>query len=257
MKLTIIIPAKNEEKRIGRTLDSYLPFFQKKFKKDFKIFVVLNGCSDNTIGEIKKRQKKYSQLIFKDIKESIGKGRALIIGFQESKSELIGYVDADLSTPPEAYLDLVEHLTKFDGCIASRWIQGARVSPKQPFSRRVASRSFNVLVNVVLGLHVKDSQCGAKVFKAYALKHVLKDLHITNWAFDINLLYLLKLHGYHIKEIPTVWHDTLGSNLKLKKASTEMFFSVLRLRLLYSPLHDLVKVYDKMPEGWKLHHRIK
>ncbi len=257
MKLAIIIPAKNEETRIGKTLEEYLSYFQKRFKNDFELLVVLNGCTDNTAKVIQQIQKKYKQLQCKDIKEAIGKGRALITGFHSVDSDFIGYVDADMSTSPEAFDELLQKLENFDGAFASRWISGAVVSPKQPFIRRVASRNFNLLTNLLFGLHVKDSQCGAKVFRREALFKVYDELAITNWAFDVNLLFLLKLHGFRVKEVPTVWHDSLGSQLRITKASVQMFFSLMRLRLIYSPFPWIVEVYDKLPEGLKIHHRIK
>ena len=257
MKLSIIIPAKNEEKRIRKTLESYLSYFQKKFKNDFSILVVLNGCTDNTLFIIKEIKKKHKQLEYKDIKEAIGKGKALIIGFHNVNADFIGYVDADLSTSPETFDELLPYLENFDGAIASRWIKGAFVSPKQPLLRRIASRSFNLLTQTLFGLSFRDSQCGAKVFRKKALFKVYDELAITNWAFDVNLLFLLKIHGFHVKEVPTTWKDSLGSQLKIHKASVQMFFSLLRLRLLYSPFSFVVKTYDQLPEEFKLHHHIK
>ena len=94
-KLSVVIPAYNEEKRIHRTLDSYAKFFSKKVK-DFEIIVVLNNCNDNTLKIVKNfKNKKIKYLNFK---EAIGKGGAILEGFKVAKGDLIGFVDADMAT---------------------------------------------------------------------------------------------------------------------------------------------------------------
>ena len=103
-KVSIIIPAHNEEKRIGRTLKEYISYFKRK-KLNFQIIVVLNACSDNTL----KIVKKYKELEILNFKQG-GKGFAIIEGFKKAlkkKSNLIGFVDADMATPPVAFYDLI------------------------------------------------------------------------------------------------------------------------------------------------------
>ena len=246
MELSIIIPAYNEEKRISSTLSDYSLFFNNVYKKNYEIVVVLNGCKDNTLGVVKKLSKKYKSIRYINFDDAIGKGRAVIEGFKSANGKLIGFVDADDSTKPDAYYELVKNIDGFDSIIASRWIDGAEVSPQQPIVRRIASRTFNFLVRLFLGIEVHDSQCGAKLFKKSSLKSVLPHLGITRWAFDVDLLYQFKRNGFSIKEIPTVWSDSPGSSLNVKKASKEMFLAIVRLRLIYSPFKFIVKIYDKL-----------
>ncbi|MFA4887218.1 MAG: dolichyl-phosphate beta-glucosyltransferase [Candidatus Nanoarchaeia archaeon] len=244
MKLSIVIPAYNEEKRIGKTLDSYLTYFTKHYKKDYELIVVLNGCRDNTFGVVQSFSK-HIQLKILEFKEAIGKGAAVIRGFNASHGDYIGFVDADLSTSAEEYHKLVLNIEPSDCIIASRYIKGAHVEPKQPLSRRIASRGFNILIRILFGLNVKDSQCGSKLFKKHALKTILPSIGTTRWAFDIDLLYQLKRKGFTYKESPTVWKDAAGSTLNIKKAIVEMFLAVIRLRLVYSPFIFIVKIYNK------------
>jgi hypothetical protein len=160
---------------------------------------------------------------------------------------LIGFVDADGSTPPAAFQDLVSNIGPADAIIASRWMRGAQVSPRQSWSRRMASRLFNLCVHTLfgLGLSVSDTQCGAKLIKKDAIRQILPHLGITRWAFDVDLLYQLYRAGYKIIEIPTVWHDVAGSRLEIAKASIEMLVALVRLRLLYSPFKGIVGFYDR------------
>jgi glycosyltransferase involved in cell wall biosynthesis len=256
MKLSIIIPAHNEEKRIEETLRQYSHFFQKKYKKDFEIIVILNGCLDDTLGIVKKIAKKYKQIKYFDFKQS-GKGFAIIKGFKASRGELIGFVDADCSTSPESFYDLVKRINGYGGIIASRWMKGSIVHPKQPFSRRLASRLFNFLVRFLFGIRSQDTQCGAKLFKKDAIKRILPGLGITAWAFDIDLLYRLKEQGYSIKDIPTTWSDKGNSRLNVGKTSFQMFLAVIRLRLINSPFRFIVRAYELLPENIKIHRRLK
>ncbi len=256
MELSIIIPAYNEEKRIRRTLSVYLPFFLKKFGHRFELWVVLNGCKDNTLSVVRSFSR-YKQLHILNIPEAIGKGGAIIEGFKCAKGQFVGFVDADCSTGPEAFFDLYTARHSADAILASRWIQGAIVSPPQTFFRILSSRVFNLLVRVFFRLPIYDTQCGAKLFSKNALKKILPTLGVTRWAFDVDLLYQLRTHGFKSVEIPTVWSDMHGSQLNLRKASIEMFFAVIRLRLLYSPFHFFISLYDRLPGGIKLHHYLK
>ena len=256
MKISIVIPAHNEEQRIGKTLDEYANFFRKKYKNKFEIIVVLNGCIDNTLGVIKKVKKRYNQINYLDFKQS-GKGFAIIEGFKVSKGDLIGFTDADASTNARAFNDLIKNINGYECIIASRWIKGAVVKSKQPFSRILAGRAFNFLVRSLFGLKVHDTQCGAKLFRKEIIKKILPKIGITEWAFDVDFLYHLKKEGFKIKEIPTVWHDKPHSKLNLAKTTIEMFSAIIRLRLDYSCLKFIVRVYDLLPEIIKIHHKQK
>jgi glycosyltransferase involved in cell wall biosynthesis len=255
MKLSIIIPAHNEENRISKTLEEYCRFFSKKCKKEFEIIVVLNGCTDRTLDIVRRFKRKYSQIKYLNFMQS-GKGFAIIQGFKAARGELIGFTDADCSTPPEAFYDLIENINGFGGIIANRWMKESIVRPKQPLSRRMASRIFNLLVRALFGIKSQDTQCGAKLFKKEAIKKVLPNIGITAWAFDIDLLYQLKKKGYKIKDIPTVWSDKGHSKLNVAKTSFQMFLAVVRLRLINSPFKFVVRAYDLLPENIKIYHKL-
>lgn len=244
MKLSIIIPAHNEEKRIEITLKDYASFFQKKYKNNFEIIVVLNGCRDNTLDVVRKMKRKYSRIKYLSFAQS-GKGFAILEGFKSASGELIGFTDADDSTTAREFNKLIEKIGNFDGIIASRWIKGSVVQPKQPFTRIIASRAFNMLVRILFGLNVYDTQCGAKLFRKDALKKAMLNIGIADWAFDIDLLYQLKKNNSRMLEIPITWKDSKGSKLNIAKTSLQMLLAILRLRLIYSPFSFMIRFYDK------------
>ncbi len=256
-KLSIVIPAYNEEQRIIKTLNEYYEFFNNKFKNDFEIIVIVNGSTDKTIEIVKTFSKKNKNLIYKDIKEKIGKGGAILEGFKIAQGSLIGFVDADLATSPKSFYDLIDKINDYDGIIASRWMKGSKINIKQPLLKRIGSRGFNFLIRILFGLNFKDTQCGAKLFKKQVIKDVLEDLTITRWAFDVNLIYSVLKKKYKIKEIPTEWNAVKASHFNLFKAIPEMALGLLRLRLVYSPFKFIVKIYDKLPGFLKLNHYLK
>jgi glycosyltransferase involved in cell wall biosynthesis len=239
-RISIIIPAWNEEERIEKTLKSYINSFKKDFT-NFEVIVVTDGSEDATPKIVERLSKKYDCIrhVHPDIK--LGKGGAIIEGFKLASGDIIGFVDADCSTPPASIKLLIENLDNCDGVIASRWANGSTVGKKQPFARRVASRTFNLLVRILFGFEFEDTQCGTKFFRKDAIKSVTNELGLTDWAFDIDLLYRLHKKNYLIKEIPIAWNDQTGSKLDLGKTSIKMFFSVIGLRVKTSRLAFLAK----------------
>jgi glycosyltransferase involved in cell wall biosynthesis/O-antigen/teichoic acid export membrane protein len=250
MRLSIVIPAHNEEHRIGPMLDAYLPFFTGRYGDDVEFLVVVNGSTDDTEGVIGRHGKLYPGLRVLVEREPVGKGGALMIGFREAKGDFVGFVDADGSTPPEAFHDLMDNLGDAGVIIASRWCPGAQVSPRQSLDRRLSSRLFNLIVRILFGLKLTDTQCGAKLMQRKALQAVLPILGITRWAFDVDLLFQLRRAGFAIKEIPTIWHDVAGSKVQIGKASTEMMLALARLRLIYSPFSWVVSFYNRFLAPW-------
>lgn len=250
MRLSIVVPAHNEEQRIGRMLGAYLPFFTERYGRDVEFLVVINGTTDGTENVVAEYASRFP--VVKTIVEPgrIGKGGALMLGFRAAAGDRVGFVDADGSTPPEAFQALVDGLGDADAIIASRWCRGARVSPRQPLDRRLASRVFNLLTRLFFGLRLTDTQCGAKLMTRAALGAILPKLGITQWAFDVDLLLQLRRGGYRIREIPTVWCDVEGSKLQVRRASPEMLLALTRLRLIYSPFRWVVGFYDRFLGPW-------
>lgn len=243
MKLSIIVPAYNEEGRIRPFLDAYARHFFGRCGDDVEFVVVVNHSTDRTaaIAESFRWEGRALRVIVDPA--DIGKGAALMKGFAAARGALVGFVDADGATPPEAFQDLVDGIGSAGAIIASRWLPGSRITPP-PWSRRVASRAFNGLVRRLFRLRITDTQCGAKLLTRDAVRAVLPKLGTTRWAFDVDLLFQLRRAGFSIKEVPTVWNDQPGSRLRVGRAAFEMFAAVIRLRLLFSSFRWIVSVYD-------------
>jgi glycosyltransferase involved in cell wall biosynthesis len=243
--LLLLIPAYNEERRIGPVLRDYAEYFFHHHPGRFRIVVVLNGCRDDTLGVVRSAEQRYLSISHTVFPGAIGKGGALIEGLKLAPlADLIGYVDADGATPPKAFHDLVKAVVEGgpDCAIGSRWMPGAVIHHFQPGKRRLASRLFHGFVEAFFRMGIADTQCGAKVMRRHAIEAVHDRLTIADLAFDVNLLYSLKSAGYRIAEVPTEWSDKSGSKVVFDtRTSLNMLLSLVRLRLIYSPIYKWMR----------------
>jgi len=246
----LLIPAYNEEQRIGPVLREYAQYFRGHYSGQFQIVVVLNGCRDNTL-QVVQSAADFPEIRWIEFKAPIGKGGALIEGLRLwPQADLIGYVDADGATAPPAFLDLIQQCDNVDCAIGSRWIEGAIIQHTQSLRRRIYSRLFHMLVELLFGMRIKDTQCGAKVMRRQAMEKVHPNLRIADVAFDINLLFSLKRAGFTVREVPTTWTDKIGSKMALNKGALAIILSVLRLRIIYIPwLYALLRPFHPL-EAW-------
>lgn len=97
--------------------------------------------------------------------------------------------------------------------------------------RRISSKAFNILVNIIFNLGFEDTQCGAKFFRKEAISDVLNDLKTKEFEFDVELLWKLKKKGYNVVEYPITWKHSEGSSFSLFNGP-KMIFSLLKVRLL-------------------------
>lgn len=255
--ISIIVPVYNEEKLIGRFLEKYLAFFlslRKDCKIDFEIIVVINNTTDNSEKIVREFCKKHKEVSCLNLKER-GKGLAIIEGFKNAvrkKSDFIGFVDADMSTSPEAFYELVEKIKSdktIDGVIANRWDKKS-VRRNQTLTRVIVSRGYNFGIRTLFLFPYRDTQCGAKIFRRGILEENIKKLVTSNWGFDAALLYCLRKESHaKIVSIPTIWNDRRDSKINLKKTPLLMVLSAIRLRLIHSPFKFIIRFYRKILRG--------
>ena len=236
--LLLLIPAYNEEARIEPVLREYADFFGRNYAGKFQLVVILNGCRDNTLGVVQLVAKDFPAVSWLDFPAPIGKGGALIEGLKlAGHADIIGYVDADGATGPAAVLKLLPYLNQADCVIGSRWLPGSVLLKAQPKFRQIISRCFHFIVELLFWLHIKDTQCPCKLMRRAAVEKIHSNLRIADLAFDVNLLVALHRAGFRILEIPVEWTDVIGSKVtaSLFRSSLAMFFSVVRVRLIYWP----------------------
>jgi dolichyl-phosphate beta-glucosyltransferase len=232
-KLVIVIPAYNEEKRIEKSLTTYIQYFKTCTQVTAHFLVVCNNCSDNTVAICKRLQKTHPELNYLDLQPG-GKGFAVKQGFLKALEykniDYIGFVDADLATQPPYFYELITEIQGHDGAIASRYKKGARVWPNRPFIRKIGGQFYNWILRHNFHFDVRDTQCGAKLFTYNTIKTVATHMKETGWSFDLELLYLCQLFDKDIVEVATTWSDIPGSHLKISGSYKEFISAPIRIK---------------------------
>ncbi len=230
--ISIVIPAYNVAEHLKNVITALLDI------KNVEIIIAEDGSLDGTKEIAEELAKKYENVILTGSSKRSGKGGAIKRGFEISKGDVVGFMDADESIGIKDLKNLLDALAdadadvnaNVDAVIASRWLKASKITKKQPLRRRVASRVFNILIRLIFNLPFKDTQCGAKVFKKEVIKDILSEIKANGFEFDVELLWKLKNRGYKIKEVPITWKHEERSSFKLSYAP-QMLLSLLKIRV--------------------------
>jgi dolichyl-phosphate beta-glucosyltransferase len=208
-ELSIVIPAYNEQERIGRTLDSIASFLDER-SVNCEVIVVDDGSTDDTGAIVELRQHEFVSLRLLRCERNGGKGRAVRLGMMIARGRVRLFMDADNSTDIREFERLNDtaagHPTLPDVVIASISTPGSQVEGTQPLTRTVLGRMGSALVQrtVLPGIH--DTQRGFKLFTAEAADAIFSRCRINGWGFDIEVLAIARTLGFHILEVPVRWH---------------------------------------------------
>lgn len=225
---SIVIPAWNEEDRLNTTLDRYLPTLET-LDLPYEVIVVSDGSTDRTVEIATRFVSRGVRLL--EFPAKLGKGGAIVEGLRVAKYDMAGFVDADGPIPAEDIQKLVGALSSYDCAIASRFLNGSVDVPTRALSRRILSRLWNLSVRALLGLPITDTQCGAKFLSISAFRSVAPRVNVTDWAFDVSLLFALHQSGFTIREIPVKWTEQSGSKLAIHRDAPRMLLSLIGVRL--------------------------
>ena len=227
MRIDIVIPAFNEERRIDRTLRAYRSAVSEPRAR---FLVALDSCTDGTAEVVRSHMRVDPRIELLEYPK-LGKGGVIMEAFRRCDADVVGFVDADCATPPAEFLRLVETVSHADGAIASRAHPASVLPGRRPWVRRVASRAFAVLTRMMFGLPFGDTQCGAKVVRRRVVEETLPLLSARDFLFDVDLLVTANRLGFEIVEVPTVWCDQRGSHIRAGADARRMAASSLRLWL--------------------------
>lgn len=230
LKLSVIIPSFNEESRIVPTIDKIIAYF-KKGNFNWEIIVVNDGSTDRTKDILENYCKDHNEIKVISNDQNHGKGFAVRQGIFNANGEHILFADADLSTPIEEFDKLLYWLENgYDVAIASRNIKNADVKIVSPLSRTIMGKIFNFFVRALVLPEFYDTQCGFKCFKRNAAIEIFKRQKIEKFSFDVEVLYIAKILGYRIKEVPVNWSYASSSKIKIFRDSVKMFFDIIAIK---------------------------
>jgi glycosyltransferase involved in cell wall biosynthesis len=227
--LSVIIPAYNEERRIGKTLsslDQYLrwqPYMSE-------VLVVDDGSRDRTcdvVTEASTKAKVPVRLIKSE--RNRGKGHAVRSGMLRADGDILAFYDADGSAPPEELPKFLQAISDgADVAVGSRMLDPADV--ERSMGRKLVSRTFNFFVRSVLGLDVADTQCGIKAFQRQAAHRIFRHQTIDGFAFDCEILVIAQRQEWTRVEIPVRWTDAPGSKVNVATHSLSMLYELARIQ---------------------------
>lgn len=230
MQYSIIIPAYNESRRIGPTLDRVLSYIAQQ-NWDAEVVAVNDGSKDNTAEIIRRFAERNSRLRLIENPGNRGKGYSVRNGMLHAHGEVLLFSDADLSSPIEEAPKLFAALQNdADLAIGSRWLRADLQTERQPLHRQLFGRMFNLILRIVLGLRFKDTQCGFKAFTRTAAEAIFPRQRIERWGFDPELIFLGQMLGYRAVEVPVVWAHDEKSTISPVRDGMRMFMEVLRIR---------------------------
>lgn len=201
-KLSVIMPAYNEESCIFETVQETIKTLQESLNLDYEIIVVDDGSNDGTYQVLRKIAQKSDKVKIVKLNSQHGKGFALKQGFESVRGDLVSFLDADLDLHPRqlgSFLKIMER-TESDVVIGSKRHPESRSN--YPKRRRILSFFYHLMVRLLFRLPITDTQVGLKLFKYEVLEKVFPKLLVKAYAFDLELLANARRLGYKIVEAP-------------------------------------------------------
>lgn len=228
--LSVVIPAYNEEARVGGTLARMTAWLDGR-GEDYEILVVDDGSRDTTARVVEEAARRQPRVRLLSLPANRGKGAAVRTGVLASRGGEVLFSDADLATPIEELAKLRAELARgHDIAIGSRALPGADIRVRQHRVRELMGKTFNVIVRSLVGGAIRDTQCGFKLFRGDVARELFAASRVDGFAFDVEIL-LLARPRYKVAEVPVVWRHVEESRVSPGIDAAHMFVDVLRLKL--------------------------
>ncbi len=229
--LSVVIPAYNEEGRIGPTLKAVAAHLKARRLKA-EILVVDDGSRDGTQALVRKMAKSIRGLRLLPQGANFGKGAAVKRGVAEARGGRILFSDADLSTPIAELGALSKALDSgAQVAIGSRALDRGRITRRQPLYREAAGRLFNRLARALTLPGIADTQCGFKLFEAAPAKRIFARQQVPRFGFDVEALYLARKLGCRIAEVPVRWENSPETKVRPIADGARAFLDLGLIRL--------------------------
>jgi len=232
-EVSIVIPAYNENERLGEPLQKILRYVSDT-KLNAELIVVDDGSSDATARIAEETFATTPAIPAQVIKydKNRGKGFAVKTGLRAANADVALFTDADLSTP-------IEELTKLTGPIiagevdvafGSRALDRSLIGTHQPWRREQGGRVMNLIIKTMSGLRFVDTQCGFKAFNMQKFGPLLDLMTIDRFGFDVEFLFVAQHNGLRLKEVPVRWNDVAGSKVSVFRDTRRMIAELNQIR---------------------------
>jgi dolichyl-phosphate beta-glucosyltransferase len=227
--VTIVIPAKDEAKRLPAFLRTLLAYCRQSPLRH-EIIVVDDGSTDATAQEVLAFKKSFADLNLLSLGSNHGKGYAVKQGLLTAQGAIALFMDADGSTGPDAIAENLKFFQQgYDIVIGSRVLPGT-TKVEARISRRAIGAVFNFLVSTFLMKGIKDTQCGFKMFRREIIRPLWEKIQVPGFGFDLEVLFVAQRMGYKIKEVPVNWKHVDNSQIRLVKDSWGMLRNIFQIK---------------------------
>ncbi len=226
---SLIFPAFNESHRLTVTLEKVLAYItQQRWRAE--VIVVDDGSTDATANIVRNFAKGNPAVQLLQNPGNRGKGYSVRNGMLNAHGDILLFSDADLSSPISEATKLFAALETADVAIGSRWLDSDVQTQRQSVMRQGFGRVYNLLLRIILGLNYKDTQCGFKAFTRSAARLIFSAQRVERWGFDSELLYLAKMYGLRVAEVPVEWGHAPASKINPVTDGARMFAEMLSVR---------------------------
>jgi glycosyltransferase involved in cell wall biosynthesis len=238
--ITVVMPGYNEEARLPASLECVIEFLSKQpFSSE--IIVVDDGSRDRTSDIVRRRidfsLSSNTAIRLVQHQRNRGKGAAIRTGMLQARGRYVFFMDADLATPPEDALRLLDRLEGGAPVAIGSRIQpdGSDMRASQPANRRFVGRLFTMMRQTTRVVpDIDDTQCPMKGFEHEAAGKIFREQRLSGWIFDAELLYIARSMGYRIVSVPVRWRHADGSRLRVRPTQAwEVLYDLVRLRFLH------------------------
>jgi dolichyl-phosphate beta-glucosyltransferase len=218
-RVTFVVPAYDEERRLGASLDRLIDFLARQ-PYESELIVVDDGSRDGTAAIARvaaERAVPRVTIRLLEHERNRGKGAAVRTGVLAATGDPVFYLDADLATPPEEIPNLLAALDEGHDLAIGVRIQpgGYDMRESEPAYRRIGGKLFTAVRRRLLLSDVHDTQCGFKAFRKDAAQRLFPLQRLDGWAFDAELLFMAERFGFSICQVPVEWHHVEGSRFQI------------------------------------------
>jgi len=229
--LAVIIPAYNEDQRIGPTMLRVAEYFAE-YPDSWAVYVVSDGSKDSTNQLVNDFAAQNANFHLIDYSPNRGKGYAVRKGMLQIEADYLLFSDADLAAPIEEITKLQAHLTnQVHIAIGSRPLKDSKLEIRQPWYREMLGRMFNKAVQLMAVKGIDDTQCGFKIFRNDVAKDIFSRCKLDGFGFDFESLIIARDLGYDIAEVPIRWSHQEGSKVVLLRDGPRMLRDLVKLRM--------------------------
>jgi glycosyltransferase involved in cell wall biosynthesis len=227
--LDIVVPVHNEAGVLEASIHKLHAFVDRECDFSFRITIADNASTDETLAIARRLSGELPGVVALHFDRK-GRGLALRAAWGRSDATVVAYTDVDLSTDLSALPALVGPLLDGEGdlAIGSRLAEGAQVT--RSVKREVISRTYNILLRVLLDVGFSDAQCGFKAGRGDVVRELLPAVENDRWFFDTELLYVAQRRRFSIREIPVRWVEDPDSRVAIAATVREDLEGIARLR---------------------------